>query len=233
MNKIINILIVEDESFIAEELRRIVIRLGYNVSGVAHRYDDAVVLLKLQPVDIVLLDICLNFSESDGIDLADHINSIYKIPFIYITANADVKTVSRAKLTEPAAYIPKPFNPELIYTNIEIAVYKHLSDSSSQYIIVKQGSKKVFVDLKTVVYLKANNLYTEIHTANGKKYMVREYLKNLLGGLSATFLVQTHRSYAVNLNYIQSVNTEFAFWNDQKFPISESYKKNVVLLNMG
>lgn len=219
-----HILIVEDESIIAEELRRIVIRLGYEVVAVAHRYEEALALIQQRVPDLVLLDIGLDYSKNDGIDLGGQLKDTFHVPFIYITANTDIATVTRAKFTEPAAYIPKPFNPDLIYTNIEMALHRQ-STSVSRQILVKTGSRKTMVDTRRIVFLKADNIYTELHTADGKVHVVREYLKNLLLQFTGDGFIQIHRSYAVNLAFVASYTADHVFTTDQKLPLSDSYKK--------
>lgn len=227
MNSEVRILIVEDESIIAEELRRIIIRLGYQVVGVAHRYQEAIALMEKHSPDLVLLDIGLNYSQNDGIDLASHINNLYKIPFIYITANADIATVNRAKTTEPAAYITKPFNDTIIYSNIEIVLHKYYANETTEAIMVRQGGKKTTLNCHKIVYLKADNMYTEIHTADNKIYIVREFLKSFLTKLDKPFMVQIHRSYAINTAFIQSYTACHVFMTDIKLPLSHLYKSNL------
>ena len=229
MSREVSILIVEDESIIAEELRRMVIKLGYQVVGVAHRYQEALMLVEKHLPDLVLLDIGLNYSDSDGIDLASHINRFYKIPFIYITANADIATVNRAKTTEPAAYITKPFNDSTIYSNIEIVLHKYFHGESSESIGVKQGGKKIMVNCHQIIYLKADNMYTEIHTADNRTYIVREFLKSFLIRLDKPFITQIHRSYAINTNFVQSYASDYVFVADIKLPLSPLYSKNLAL----
>lgn len=227
MNNSIQVMIVEDESIIAEELKRLIMRLGYVVTGVAHRYLEAVQLLQQHTPDIVLLDIRLEYSTNDGIDLADYINTVYKIPFIYITANADTNTVNRAKQTSPAAYITKPFNAELVYSNIEIALHKKTVVDRARQIQVKNGSRKIVLDIQSILFLKADNLYTEIYTADGRKFVVREYLKQYLTSLSAHFIVQVHRSYAVNIHHISYYNNEHVCISGHKIPVSDSHRRNL------
>ncbi|TZF81729.1 response regulator transcription factor [Pedobacter sp. BS3] len=227
MNSEVRILIVEDESIIAEELRRMIIRLGYQVAGVAHRYQEAIALMEKHLPNLVLLDIGLNYSQNDGIDLASHINHLYKIPFIYITANADMATVNRAKTTEPAAYITKPFNESAIYSNIEVVLHKYFSGSPSETIMVKQGTKKTVINYHQIVYLKADNMYTEIHTLDKKTYIVREFLKSFLTKLDKPFMVQVHRSYAINKAFMQSYTVDHVFIADIKLPLGHLYKSNL------
>ncbi len=219
----VKILIVEDESIIAEELKRIIEKIGYSVSGVVHRYEEAVEILMENKTDLVLLDIGLDYSENDGIDLATYINEKYSIPFIYITANADLATVERAKKTEPASYILKPFNSATIFTNIEIALHKWKAEKNKS-ITVTYGSKKVRVPYSEIMFLKSDNMYTEIHTDKNKMYAIRGTFKTILDKLPSENFLQVHRSYAVNLDFIHSYSSETMQVSDKTIPIGNSFK---------
>jgi DNA-binding NarL/FixJ family response regulator len=75
------------------------------------------------------LDINLE-SNTDGIELAEFINSNYNIPFIYLTSYSDKDTLDRAKKTNPYGYIVKPFNDKTLFTTIEIALSNHASQNN-------------------------------------------------------------------------------------------------------
>ena len=59
--------------------------------------------------DLILMDIILT-GEVDGIETAQQISELYSVPFIYLTAYYDDEILKRASLTQPAGYIPKPFD---------------------------------------------------------------------------------------------------------------------------
>jgi len=50
------------------------------------------------------------------------------IPVLYLTAYTDNETLDRAKTTEPAGYISKPFREEDLHSNIEMALHKHRAE---------------------------------------------------------------------------------------------------------
>jgi PAS domain S-box-containing protein len=117
------VLIVEDERLVALDLARTVTRFGYQVAGSASNAADAIEMtINLKP-DIVLLDIFLD-GDMDGIEAAETIRTRCDIPFIFITASSDPKTLARAKVTQPYGYIIKPFEENAVYTAIETALYK-------------------------------------------------------------------------------------------------------------
>ena len=121
------ILVVEDEAIIAEDLRGILKRLGYEVVAVVPSGQLAVKkALELKP-DLILMDIMLQ-GDLDGIQAAQIINSVDDVPIVFCTAYADDRTLKRAQVTEPYGYILKPFEERELATNIQIAVYKHKTE---------------------------------------------------------------------------------------------------------
>lgn len=115
-----NILIVEDEIVVAMDIKRSLEDIGYKVVDIASNNFEVDEIVSKSDIDLVLMDINLEDSQLDGIDIASNIN----IPIIYITAYSDDKTINRAIQTNPLGYILKPFNIEELKVNINLAKYK-------------------------------------------------------------------------------------------------------------
>ena len=118
------ILVVEDEILIAEGLQRKLKAMGYAVPVIVSSGEEAIKKTKENNPDLVLMDINL-YGKMDGIEAASKIHSFSDIPVIYLTAYADNKTLERAKITEPYAYLIKPFKDRELQINLEIAFYKN------------------------------------------------------------------------------------------------------------
>ncbi|GBE04621.1 putative transcriptional regulatory protein pdtaR [bacterium BMS3Abin10] len=118
------IMVVEDESIVAEDIKRSLQNMGYEVPAVLSSGEDAVKKAEELRPDLILMDIVLR-NKMNGIDAASHIRSILNIPIVYLTAYADEKTLERAKITEPFGYIIKPFEDRELHSIIEIALHKH------------------------------------------------------------------------------------------------------------
>ncbi len=125
----VRVLIVEDEPLIAKNISKYLNNNDYEVSGIAYDAEEALFQLRRQPPDFAILDINLE-SGKDGIDLAEHINSHYYIPFIYLTSYSDKETLERAKKTNPSGYLVKPFNEKTLYATIEIALANHATHAN-------------------------------------------------------------------------------------------------------
>ena len=118
------ILIVEDEVLIAEDLRRKLHLMGYDVLEVVTTGEQAVQFAGQYHPNLVLMDIHLP-TEMSGIQAAYTIWEMYDIPIVYLTAYADEATLNQAKATGPFGYILKPFRDWELRTHIETALYKY------------------------------------------------------------------------------------------------------------
>jgi CheY-like chemotaxis protein len=119
------ILVVEDELIVAENLRVTLNGMGYEVPRTACCSMEAIRFVEEHPPDLILMDIRLDGSEFDGVETARRIRGRYDIPVVFLTAYADDETLERVKVTEPFAYILKPFNERELFSAIELALHKH------------------------------------------------------------------------------------------------------------
>lgn len=131
------VLVVEDERIVAEDIKGRLQKLGYTVQGMACSGEEAIKKAEETHPDLVLMDIVLE-GKMNGIEAAKIIGSRFNIPFVYLTAYADDKTLEKAKVTEPYGYILKPFEDRELQTIIEIALHKYrmgalLRESEERY----------------------------------------------------------------------------------------------------
>jgi len=124
----VNVMVVEDESIVAEDIKRSLLNMGYTVSAVVSSGEDAIKKAGELKPDMILMDIVLR-GEMNGIEAAGRIRSDFKIPVIYLTAYTDEKILEQAKLTEPFGYIIKPFEDKELHSAIEMALYKNRMDN--------------------------------------------------------------------------------------------------------
>ncbi len=131
LEKAKTILVVEDESIIAMDIRNSLRRLGYQTPAAVHDAEEAIAATARLAPDLVLMDICLK-GEMDGIEAAKIIKERFHLPIVYLTANTDEKTFDRAKRTAPSGYLLKPFEERELRTTIETALYKHQTEQKLQ-----------------------------------------------------------------------------------------------------
>jgi DNA-binding LytR/AlgR family response regulator len=229
--------IVEDEAIIALGIAHTLQELGYDVTTPANSYTEALEMIAVEKPDLLLLDIQLS-GYKDGIDLAAKVRRDMGLPFIFLTANADLATVSRAKEVQPQAYLVKPFRRNDLYTAIELCLYnfalgeqRQQNQTEGNYIVndaifIKQGSFFNKVKFEDILYLESDNVYVNVHTTGGK-LLVRNTLADYIALMGYPYIIRVHRSYAVNINHIQAVNTDYVVINKAEIPISKGFRDNL------
>ncbi len=190
MNKAVKIFIVEDEMVIAANISLQLSELGYEVTGILPRGEEALSHIKIDKPDIILLDISLK-GEMDGIETAHEIQKHFKIPIIYLTANSDEAHFNRAKETHPYAFISKPFKKLDLQRAIELTVDRITMEAPSvnngkgngeelhptngnatdfilnDRIFVRHNEKMLKIDIKDIYYIEADRNYCRIFSHLG------------------------------------------------------------------
>ena len=243
MNKKLKVMIVEDEFITLDNLRDILEEIGYEISGDAMNADEAIEILEEGETDIAILDINLRDSKS-GLWIGQQINEKYKIPFIYLTAYSDQSTVEMAATTEPYSYLVKPFTREDIFVAIEVAMKNfearknltQLQNQTSQekeeaaqedYIFVKEDSIYVKISLSEIYYIEAFKNYLELQVEDGR-YVIRSTLKDFFTKLPKNRFVQTHRSFIVNIEYIEKVSSQSVMIQGKEISLSRTYRDGLL-----
>ena len=158
MNMDINktkILIVEDESIVALDMKNTLTNFGYEVTNCVTNYNDAINSVETNKPELILMDINLG-NGKDGINVAEEIYS-KNIPIIYITAFADENTINRAIKTNPVSYLIKPFKREELRSNIMLGLYKNkiVTNLSMEKTFIPLGQDYYFEERKNRLYYKA------------------------------------------------------------------------------
>jgi DNA-binding response OmpR family regulator len=116
--KAASILIVEDEVILAMEYEIIVREMGYVVPRIAFSGYDAIILSGQYKPDIVLMDIKLA-GHLNGINAAKQIQDQLQIPVVFVTGNTDDDTRKQALEIQPAGYLTKPLNENILQTTLK------------------------------------------------------------------------------------------------------------------
>jgi DNA-binding NarL/FixJ family response regulator len=114
-------LIVEDEGVVAKNLELRLKKLGYEVVAAKNSGEAAITAAVEKVPDVILMDIYLA-GRLTGVEAARQIWEQLQIPIVYITAFADLETLSEVKTTEAYGYVMKPFQTEAIHAAIQLAL---------------------------------------------------------------------------------------------------------------
>ncbi len=210
----IKILIVEDEMIIAANISLQLSNLGYDICGIVPRGEEALLHLKGSRPDIILMDINLK-GKLDGIETVEIMQKDFNIPVIYLTANADDVHFSRAKATNPHAFISKPFKKTDLQRAIEITINRVMAEDAQpgnstpsfildDCIFVRDHEKMVKIIITDIYYIEADRNYCRIFSKE-REYLLVTTLKDMEDKLPPEHFVRIHRSYIVNISHIDEV----------------------------
>jgi len=238
------ILVVEDEAIVAKDISVCLKKIGYEVLGTLSKGEKVVPKINEEKPDLILMDIMLAGTMT-GIDVSKKIKEEFDIPVVFLTAYADEKTISKAKVTEPYGYVIKPFKEIDLRTSIEMALYKYKKEKekiagieeskinqgsalSKEFIYVKSNSRLVKVENDSILFVEALKDYVIIHTPNDK-YTIHSTMKDIEKKLPTESFMRVHRSYILNLKRIKSIESSIVLLedSDKKIPIGGSYKDDL------
>ena len=245
----IKILVVEDEMIIGAKISMYLTTLGYEVTGIVPRGEEAVMHAEQNPPDIVLLDINLK-GEIDGIETAKLMQRFGEMPIIYLTANSDENTFNRAKATRPFAFISKPFKQLDLQRAIELTISRMAESQTgkiekaeeiilendkeadapfilSDRIFVKHKEKMVKIFIADILYIEADRNYSHIFTKN-KEYMLSITLKSIEDKILSSAFLRIHRSFIINLAQVDEVAENHVIIGQKAIPISLTMREDLL-----
>jgi len=202
----------------------------------------------------VLMDINLQ-GDMDGIQVAENINQIRRVPLVYLTAQADAGSVARARATKPSAYLLKPFEGRNLLIAVDIALNNFSEKkiaahpvleskeaagqlttakerlrsesilATQEVLFIKQNYKFVKVMRKELLYIEADGSHTYINALSGR-LVLRLSLSQVIERLVDDQLVRVHRSFAVMRTAIDSFTDSEIIIQQKSIPIGEAYKES-------
>ena len=117
------IMIVEDNTTVAEDCYDCLENLGYSVTSIVSSGEESIEKAETERPDVVIMDIHLR-NDMDGIKAAEQIYSTFGIPVVFLSAYTDSDLLERAKQVGSFGYLVKPFEERELYATIEMALCK-------------------------------------------------------------------------------------------------------------
>lgn len=239
----LSVLVIEDEQIWATTLELCLRDFGFELAGIANTFEKAVHALNQHNYDIVLLDISLN-AEKSGIEIGKMIQTLYKKPFIFITASYSSHTLQEAVETRPSGYLSKPISANSLFITIQNAIHnfehhqtavpaaatEQPENSNSFYI--KQGNSYNKVEWADVVSLSVEQNYTRVLTQSHKAgYLIRSTLQKTMDTIIPEPLkkefVRINRGEIIRASFIEELKGQTIVTKIKSFTITESYIKEV------
>ena len=238
-------IIVDDEGKARRILERFIIEYCPQLEIVAIVEDvpEAVKAIQNTNPDVVFLDI-----EMPGYNGFQLLEFFEEIDFEIIFTTAYSEFALRAFQVSAIDYLLKPIQIdqltiavqklEKIHGNSQIrerlaALQKNLEEYKIKKIIIPLSEGSLFVELKDIIYLKAEGSYANIFFKDGNKVIVSKNLKDYEDQLTMEEgFFRTHRSFLVNTDYIKQISSdgsEATLINDAVINISRDRKQELAI----
>jgi len=201
-----------------------------DILGVFESAEDALPFIDTTDIDILFLDI-----DMPGLSGIEFRKKALEIPVcIFITAHPEHAVESFE--IETLDFIVKPLKLDRFTQTVsrieefmEIKLKASLFEASigGDTIYIKEGHEQTKVKLHEILYLEALKDYTLIIT-NKKRHCVLSSIGNLLKEDHFQSFIRIHRSFAVQKQFIQKINSsEIILNNNITIPVGRSYKENL------
>lgn len=212
--KKIRALVIDDEHL----ARKAIISLlkdypDIELAGEADGASQAARQIELHQPDLLFLDI--QMPGKSGFDLLNDVN--FQGQVIFITAYDSYAL--RAFEINALDYLMKPISPERFKKAIE-----RLDDREERQpaplkqdllyedrLFLLMGKHMVFLKISSIVYIKAEGDYTQVTTSEGKKGLVLKSMKEWNERLPDSHFCRIHRSYIVNLDFVEEIEKEYNY----------------------
>lgn len=234
MMKTFNCIIIDDDEIDRLTVVSYVKKFPFlNIIGVFDNPNDALETIEQATIDILFLDI--DMPDMSGIEFR---KKCIQIPVcIYITAHP-AYAVESFEL-DTLDFIVKPIKLDRFTQTInkiedymELKLKAKLFESSigGDVIYIKEGHEQTKLKLHDILYLEALKDYTKIVTSDKRHYVLTS-IGNLLKETHFHSFIRTHRSYAVQKQYIEKkLANDILLHNGVLIPIGRSYKENLNLI---
>jgi len=195
------ILIVEDEPPIAEYLEKCIWDILDSKIRNIHislTLEEAFEYLKNNTIDLCFLD--LNLSGEDGYEI---LKRAVSMPFHTIIVSAYTERAIHAFEYGALDFVPKPYNIERLRQAFERYFGRVEIPGLTKYLVFRKLNEHKLLAVENITFFKAVRYLVEAHLENGQVEYLDKPLNRLEHILPDNF-VRIHRSYIVNLHFVEA-----------------------------
>lgn len=204
-----------------------------NVLGTFSNPSEAREILAREKIDVLFLDI-----DMPGINGMEFRKTLLDVPAcIFITSHPehaadsfDIDTLDFIVKPLKADRFQKAITRLEEYMALKLKANLFEASIGGDSIYIKEGYKQTKVNLHDILYLEALKDYTLIVTTK-KRHCVLSSLGNLLKENHFQSFIRTHRSFAVQKQYVCKISTsEIELNNNIIIPVGRSFRNNLSIL---
>jgi DNA-binding LytR/AlgR family response regulator len=238
-----NILLAEDDMKQCENLRKMLHMIDTKINIYeAEDKNEALEISKDVHIDLFFIDISLK--SSSGLDLAFELRKMSEYEFTWLVfLTTHVEYLSQAlKQVHCYDYIVKPYNKDEI---INMVKKFSLHSQNSNNSVKEDERKSIFFELKNgigikvyideIIFVESSMRTCIVNTISDSYTLKKISLKKVLELINCDYIIQSHKSFLVNIKYINGINkvnsrlSEICFENCDKIALLGYRFRNDVL----
>lgn len=222
----INCIIVDDDQVAVKLLRHYI----SNTEGISVTIDFSnpitatnYIRKNAETIDLIFLDV--EMPEMSGLELLE---SFEELPPVVLVTNND-KYAVKAFEHKVVHYLVKPIEYSKFLKAME-RIFKQVekkADNTPEYIFIKENGLLSKVHQNDIHYCEALGDYVKVHLKS-KTYVVNSTMKNIEDKLKRNKqFLRVHRSYIINLSFLENIESESAIVGGKIIPIGNKYKSEL------
>lgn len=214
-------LLVEDERFAYEEIKRMMQRLrpDYRLMGWAESVEQAVLLLKQGSLDLLLVDIRL----SDGLSFEIFEQVSIDLPIIFTTAYDEyaikafkvngvdylLKPIEESDLETALCKFERHSSLRAVAPEFKRLEHEYLTKNKKNRFLVQIGDTFQYVETADIAFFYSEEKYTYLHLFSNKRYIINYSLDQLEQMTDKSIFFRASRNCIANIKAIKKSSKYF------------------------
>ncbi len=219
----INCLIIDDEPSSQIVLKKFIADVDFlELIGVCYNAVDAIEKLKQNPsIDLLFLDI--NMPKISGLTFY---KSLQNPPDVIFTTAYPQYAVDGFEVNA-IDFLLKPFSFDRFFTAVNKVVEKKMPNETKlengHFIMIKSNKTLHKISIKNILFIEAFGDYVKVHLED-TFIMTNATFTSIFESLPKQLFIRTHKSFAINLNKMNSMSGNQIMIKNHKIPIGQKYK---------
>jgi len=235
-------ILVDDEKISRDILHNYLVKYCPNITilSEAENINQAIALTKKHDIDLVFLDVEMPFGNA-----FDFLDAFKNPPFEIIMVTAYNQYAKDALNQHVAYYLTKPISIDELIKAVDYVTKIKEKETQLNQTVLKPKLNKIsgkitiptqqgfeIIAMQDILYLKADDNYTEIFLMDNSKKLVSKTLKHFENLLNENGFARIHKSFLVNTNFIVAYNKgkggSIQLINGKELQVSASKKGNLL-----
>lgn len=207
----IKCLAIDDEPLALNKIKRNILKFPYlELVAVCTNTVKAAQILESAHVDVIFADI--EMPDSNGLKFIQEMENPPMVVFVTAYPEYALESYSVSAID----YLLKPYSAEQFERTAEKilkqwSLLNHVNkqdgeDSENRNLYLKSEYKYIRVGIEDIIYFEGQNEYLKVHRKDEESFLTLTTFNKIVEKLPKHFL-QIHRSYMVNMSYVDKVSS--------------------------